>query len=108
MGAQHIGQTVGLALQLGVAVLGVGLVCTGGNDGGAVGMCRPGGPAAAAWLKVPLMVCAAVWVMKSVFDAPVSALKSTWEMDGGELLSTTMVLLLTKDRLPATSLAYKT
>ena len=65
-------------------------------------------PAAAAWLSVPLMVCKAVWVMKSVPDAPVSALKLSWEMLGGAALSTVMLLLLTSDRLPARSLAYNT
>ena len=60
------------------------------------------------WLSVPLMVCTAVWVMKSLLDAPVSSLSCSWEMADGELLSTTMVLLLTSDRLPATSVAYRT
>ena len=31
-----------------------------------------------------------VWVMKSLFEAPVSALSSTWEMAGGAVLSTTI------------------
>ena len=65
-------------------------------------------PLIAFWLKLPLMVWAAVWVMKSLLALPVSWLSARLVMLGGAVLSTTMVLLLTKDRLPATSLAYST
>ena len=64
-------------------------------------------PVNAAWLKVPPMVWAAVLVTKSVANAPVSALKAMLVMLGGAVLSTVMLLLLTSDKLPATSLAYK-
>ena len=57
------------------------------------------------WLNRPLMVWLAVWVMKSLPALPVSSLSAKLVMLGGAVLSTTMVLLLTKDRLPATSLA---
>ena len=46
--------------------------------------------------------------MKSLPALPVSSLSAKLVMLGGAVLSTTMVLLLTKDRLPATSLAYST
>ena len=65
-------------------------------------------PLPAAWLRVPLIFCVAVLVMKSLVEEPVSSSRVTCEIVGGALLSTTMVLLLTSDRLPATSLAYNT
>ena len=65
-------------------------------------------PLSAFWLNRPLMVWLAVWVMKSLLAWPVSSLSARLVMLGGAVLSITMVLLLTKDRLPATSLAYST
>ena len=64
-------------------------------------------PVRAGWLKVPLRVWAAVRVTKSLASLPVSALSAMLVMLGGALLSTVMLLLVTSERLPARSVAYK-